>query len=227
MMKLVLVLAGLLSLQSQGYRLMRNPQVGQTASYRMSVEIEVGGMNLAMSGVLVEKVTDVQPGGKYTVESRQTQVVASLGDRSSKQPDTEPQSAVYAPSGELVEIKGSGVSPEAGRLARLNAIIAPEGEVQAGQGWTHLFTRSPLNREIAGRTQYKVIGTEQVGSKNAVVVEFEFQETGGETPATSSGKAWIEAATAELLKLEAKWKNAPLHGADEPLDATVKLVRES
>lgn len=209
----------------QGVKLVRLPKVGQENRLSLRAEIDLLGSSAVFTAIVVEKVTEVDSLGNYTIESRQTEAVTRLGDRETKVAETGVRSATYRPTGEIKEIKQ--VSPQGAdvRLARLGGLVVPDRELKPGESWSHDYPALPESGNIAGKANYKYLKTETLDGKAAAVIEVKYKESSGASPAEANGKAWIEIPTGEMLKLESEWKNAPLMGPTVPLNAKVTLTR--
>jgi len=221
---LLLVLATAALALGQGYKLARTPKLGEELKYRLNAEFELVGTTASMTALITEKVVALDINGNFTVESRQTDGKQKVGAQEQAMRDTSGELAVYTSRGEVVEIKSSDKGGLKGRLSRLNSIVIPEREIKVGDSWSHTYLGSPMTGGIGGKATYKALNLEKIGEKNALVVQFEYKETTGALKAESSGKAWVDVLTGELLKLDAQWKNVP-YMAGVPVDLKVTLNR--
>ena len=208
----------------QGYKLARTPKLGQELKYRLNAEFELVGTSGSMTALIIEKVVALDINGNFTVESRQTEGKQKIGAQEQPMRDTAGEMAVYTARGEVVEIKGTDAGGLKGRLSRLNSIVAPEREVKAGDSWSHTYLGSPMTGGIGGKATFKATLLEKLAEKTALVVQFDYKETTGAMKAESTGKAWIDVETGELLKLDAQWKNVP-YMKGVPVDLKLTLSR--
>lgn len=209
----------------QGFKLARSPKLGQEIKYRVLAEFDAGGTPVTMSGLLTEKVVALDINGNYTVESRQTEVKARMGTQEQTVEDSPPETAVYSARGEVVEIKGANSAGLKGRLSRLNAVVVPDREIKVGDSWSHTFHGNPMTAGIGGKSDYKAEALEKVGERNALIVQIKFKESSGSLKSESTGKAWIDVETGELLKLQSQWKKVPFLSSEQPIDFKVTLTR--
>lgn len=208
----------------QGYKLARTPKLGQELKYRLFAEFELVSTTATMTALITEKVVALDINGNFTVESRQLEGKQKIGSQEQALRDTAGEMAVYTARGEVVEIKGKDNAGVKARLSRLNSIVAPDREIKVGDGWSHTYLGSPMSGGIGGKAAYKALALEKVGERNALVVQFDYKETTGAMKAESTGKAWLDVETGELLKLDAQWKNVP-YMSGVPVDLKVTLNR--
>jgi hypothetical protein len=221
---LLLILAAAALAMGQGYKLARTPKLGDELKYRLYAEFELVGTTATMAALITEKVVALDINGNFTVESRQTEGKQKIGAQEQAMRDTSGEMAVYTARGEVVEIKSSDKAGLKGRLSRLNSIVAPDREIKVGDSWSHTYLGSPMSGGVGGKATYKALNLEKVGERDALVVQFEYKETTGALKAESTGKAWVDVATGELLKLDAQWKNVP-YMSGVPVDLKVTLNR--
>lgn len=220
-----MAVAGLLV--SQGYRLERQPKVGEESRLRVSAQIDMQGSTAFFSSLQVEKVTAVEANGDYTVESRQTDARITFGGQTTAIPEAAPMAAVYRASGELATIKADIIAASEVRVSRMNGFVSPGREVKVGDSWSHDYKPSPQNGQIGGKSEFKLESKENQGERPALVVKFNYKESSGDRPASSNGKMWIDAERGILLRLESDWANAPMPGSPAPMNAKITILREN
>lgn len=209
----------------QTFRLMRSPKVGQENRLRIKAEIDLLGTTATFTALVIEKVVAIDATGNYTIESRQTEASTHYGTQETKVPDSGARSAVYKPSGELLEVKSGNANGVESRLARMGGIVVPDKELKVGESWSHDYSASVSPAVVAGKSDYKLVKTEKLDGRTVAMVEMTYKELSGASPAAANGKVWIDIETGDVVRLESDWKNAPFMGPDVPLNAKVTLVK--
>lgn len=208
-----------------GISIARKVKEGDIARYKMSADIDFGGMDIKFSGLVEEKIAKVNPDGTYSLEQNQIEGKVNVAGQEQEMPTSGVNTTVYLPNGEVKEIVGEQGTEDAYRMANLSLIRDPGKELKVGDTWTHEFKANAKTGAVAAKAEYKVLGEEKVGTYETVKIKADVKETAGSEPASSNGTAWINKADGSLIKLEAKWVNAPFPGAPAPINAVVKLER--
>ena len=193
------------------FKLLRVAKEGDTTKYKISASMQIQGSDVQYSASVAEKVTKVDEKGNYTVESTVSDGKIKFGDQ--EMPTGDAGSTTVSkttPTGELIEVTGEGVDDPALRRSQLTQVVVPADEVKPGFKWSHESKAEKMNGNTAGKANYEIIGTEKVGSEDAIAIKFDFTETSGADPASSEGKVWISPKDGSMIKLEAQLKKAPI-----------------
>lgn len=229
--KLVVVFASVLALSAiagaQSFTLKRVAKVGETMKYKLTAEADFGGQAIQVSGTTLDKVVKVNDNGDIVVESTQSSMKVSVAGQEMEIPDQPGTTTTYKATGEVVEIKGEQTDASAYRMANLNVVKSPTGEIKVGDKWTYEVKADSKTGAAAGKAEYELLGSEKVGSWDSLKIKWTFKETEGSDPASSSGTVWIDAATGALVKAVGEYKNAPIPGAPGPISMKFTLERVS
>jgi len=206
--------------------LTRKPKEGETTKYRMKAELELGGMPITFNGLLSEKVLKVEPNGAYSLETAQIEGKVSINGQEQDVPGTGSSTINYKGNGDVVEIKGDQVTPEAYRMANLGVVADPGKPINVGDTWSHEIKADKKTGALGVKADYKFLGEEKVGDVDTLKIKVNVKETEGSDPASADGTVWLNKADGMLIKMNSKWVNAPYPGAGMPVTATITLVRE-
>jgi hypothetical protein len=204
----------------QTYSLKRVAKIGDTAKYRLSMDVAFGDMQFKMTSTSTVKVVRVDEDGTVTTQTSQGEYkikIKGVADEMTA-PDSEPTTAARKANGELVSLNGDRIDASSYRLDNLNAFHAPDNPVKVGDRWTFDSKGNTATGAVAGKAEFELLGIERVGPYEAAKVRWTYQETEGPTPATSEGTVWIDVKDGSLVKSEGKLKNAPLRDAPRPVD---------
>jgi hypothetical protein len=212
---------------AQPVTLTRRVAVGDTLKYRATIICTVYGNDVTYKALLTERILQVDRDGSYTVQTTQSEITATNGDRdlpiSAK--DTPVSSAVYGAGGNLVQLKSSPAEEE-WRLGNLSAFHLPGKPIAPGESWTAEIQPSAQRGNVGAIANYKFIGLDKVGAKEALRITESYKETRPSNPATSEAKIWVDATDGSVLKLEADWNNAPILGLSTLVRAHLVYERE-
>lgn len=209
---------------AQGILIKRTPKEGDVFKYRIKAEIEIAGTNATFSGLTTEKVLKVAADGTYEIESSQSEGKAVFGGQEMEIPDQGASVTVYKPGGEVVELRGNETNANSYRMANLNNLFEPTSEVKPGDTWTREIKGDAKTGSVDATAKYKFVGEEKIGSKDALKIEANFAEKGGDG-AKSDYTIWLDKADFTMLKTAGKWINVPMAGAPAPLNGTVEVTR--
>lgn len=213
------------AIAQDGFKLRRTPKVGEEITMRLVAEVEVMGMNATFSAKVKDKVVKVDENGDYTVESSQSEGKIKLGDQEMDAPNDGATTTKYSASGAVLEVKGDEIGEDALRLANMSAWAFEDKLFKQGDVIEYETKASPKNGNVSSKTRITVGGPEKVGSWDAVKLTYIYKETSGETPAESTGAAWVSTKDGSLIKAEGEYKNAPFPGAPGPINAKIKMER--
>jgi hypothetical protein len=209
-----------------GLSVMRKPKEGEQIRYRMTADVDFGGMAIKAKFLVAEKVTKVEADGSYKLEQQQLEGVVDLNGQEQEMPSSGPTVTVYTKEGEIKEISGAETTPDSYRLANLGLMRDPGKTLNVGDTWTHEIKADAKTGAVAAKAEYKVLAEEKVGDWDTVKVSQTIKETEGTDPASSTGTVWLLKEDGSTVKAESKWVNAPFPGAPGPINATVKMERE-
>lgn len=203
---------------SYGASFAYSPKVGDVMRYKSTAKFNMSGMDGTATFTDRQKVTAVED-GVVTIESTQEDgMILIMGQE--------------MPMGTLtgvLKMKMNGVVTSAEgddgfgdmRMANIGSFIRPDKEVEQGDSWTHKFPGDTKVGTVNAEATFKYIGEENALNEAAYKVEFEYKETEGTYPASSKGTFWISKANGQVLKSVATWKDVPVAGAPEPINADV------
>jgi len=206
------------------YTLKRKPAVGETSKYRIKAEIDISGQTAVFTALSQEKIIAVGAEGGYTQETSQLEGKVSIAGQEIEVPDQGASTTVFGPSGDIVEIRGTNVTPSAYRMGTLNNFFEPKAPIKVGDTWTHEIKEDTSKGILAATAEFKLLAVEQVDGADALKIEGKVKEkTGG---AAAEYTIWLKKDSAQMVRLDGKWINAPLEGAPGPVNATITIRRE-
>ncbi len=215
--------AGLASAQS-AWTLKRTATAGETLRYTLEVQTEFAGNPITYRATMVDKIVRVgedgtietsseQQDGKLVMDGNEMDAPAEVGALAT---------ITYGPTGQVANVVGDMVDDGAWRMAVLEAFVWPQGEVSAGTTWESTTTGDEAKGTRDTKTTFTVAGSETVGSRETVKVDYSATETAGSTPASTKGTVWLDAKTGALVKRVTEWKNVPIAG--QILDGKVTMT---
>lgn len=210
----------------QGVNLAWKPKLGATQTYALRMEFTLFGDVAVYTARVHEKIAEVGD-QKVVVETTQTDYkVTIFGDEGAINDKDMPKAqTVFDAKGNVVEVRGDLVNDAAYRMANLSAFRRPDKPVAVGDTWTATVKADAKTGVLDAKATYKVDAEERVKDVPALVISFEYAESGGIEPARSVGKLWLSKADGAILKSEATWSSAPIPGAPSPVNGTVSLER--
>ena len=209
-----------------GINLKRTAKVGDSITFKLKADVEVGGMEANFTAKVVEKVTKVESNGNYTVESSQKEGKIQFGGQEMEAPEST-QTFTYKATGEVLDIKADSVDSSVYRMANLQAFVVPDKALKTGDEWPVEVKKDEKTGAVALKGTYKIDGEEKVGDYDCFRVKFSLKETeGGDSAASADGTSWISKKDGTLVKADGKWNNAPFPGAPGPINAKVTMTRE-
>lgn len=216
-----------LAVSIQTYSLKRVAKIGDSAKYRLSMDVAFGDMQFKMTSTSTLKVVRVDEDGTVTTQTSQGEYKIKIKGVAEEMtaPDTEPTTAARKANGELVSLNGDRIDASSYRLDNLNAFHAPDSPVKVGDRWTFDVKGDSKTGAVAGKAEFELLGIERVGVYESAKIRWTYQETEGATPASSEGTVWIDVKDGSLVKSEGKLKNAPLRDAPRPVDFSFTTER--
>lgn len=206
--------------------LLRIAKKGDVLQFALNVKIEAPGASVVFTAVNTERVLEVDDKGLITVESTQSDVRLLLNGQAL--PTNEDNSVVvtkFKSTGEQVEVRSATRSPDDSRRGNMTALILPGNPLKVGDRWSHEFRADPKTGQREAKTEYEVLERVSVGAAQTMVIGYKFAEVGGDTPASATGKLWINVVDGTLVKLSAELKNAPIEQAGGAVDMKIDLSR--
>ncbi|MBV6491371.1 MAG: hypothetical protein KJZ62_06045 [Fimbriimonadaceae bacterium] len=206
--------------------LLRVAKKGDVLQFALKVKIEAPGASVVFTAVNTERVLEVDEKDVITVESTQSDVRLLLNGQAL--PTNEDNAVVVSrvkATGEQLEVRSATRSPDDSRRGNMTALILPGTPLKVGDRWSHDFKADPKTGQREAKSEYEVLERTNLGSAQTMVVGYKFAEVGGDSPATATGKFWINVVDGTLVKLSADLKNAPIEQAGGAVDMTIDLSR--
>lgn len=220
----VLALAAVAFAGAQDVTLKRTAKVGEVFKYKMTGTMEVMGQSVGLTAILINKTTNVEANGDYTVESSQTEGKINFNGSEMELPSQGSTSTTFKADGTVLDVKGEGVEMGGYRMANLLTAIVPEKPVKAGDTWTSEVKGDTKKNTVDVKGNYKFDAIEKTDAGEAAKVTYDLKEVGGEAPATVNGTAWIDVKTGNLLRVTNTWKDVPVPGAPTAVSGKMEMV---
>lgn len=211
---------------TDGFRISRKPKEGETIKYRMTADVDFGGMAIKAKFLVAEKVTKVEADGTYKVEQNRLEGKVDVNGQEQDAPGGGASTTTYAANGEVKEVTGDNTTGDTYRMANLGVLIDPAKDLAINDTWTYEGKADKKTGAVAVKGEFKLLGEEKIGEWDTLKVKATLKETEGTDPASSDGTIWINKADGTAVQMESKWVNFPFPGAPAPINATVKMVRE-
>ncbi|MDR3689497.1 MAG: hypothetical protein P4L46_08975 [Fimbriimonas sp.] len=205
-----------------GITIKRTPKVGETHKYKQVGKFDVGGQEFDFEATSTEKVVKVEDSGNYAVEETQSDVKLN-GQEAPEGAGTGASTTSYTAKGEVVEIKGDKVEPNTYRFANLALFVLPDKELKAGDTWSYDVKENKTTGAVNAKCSYTFVGEEKVGTTDAIKVKYTIKESGDDA-ASSDATVWLSKTDFTMLKLTAKWVNAPVPGAPMSISGDITLT---
>lgn len=221
----VMAITAAVAFAADGFKLRRAVKVGEEITMRLTADVEVMGMSATFSAKIKDKVTKIEDNGDYTIESTQSEGKISFNGQEMDAPGGEPTSTKYSAAGQILSMSGEAVTDDQMRIASMSAFAFEDKAYNVGDKIAYETKPSKSNGNVGAKVTLEVSGTEKVGEWETVKVNYTFKETAGETPAESTGTAWLLQKDASIVKVQGEYKNAPFPGAPGPINAKIKMER--
>lgn len=195
-------------------------KAGSKANYALTVTGEEAGMKVTAEGGLTQEVVSISKTG-FVLKSTSLGVLLRIGTDEVRDDRKTTLTMSYGFRGDIRKAEGDG-GGSSFATARATRFVAPEGKVGEGSSWTFDYPKS--DKWPAGKLNASVRGIEKVDGKTKVTVSFDFKESSGEKPLSSTGIWQIDAATGETISTHATIQNW-MDGGAKP--GTYTLVRQS
>jgi len=205
-----------------GFTIKRIPKVGDVHKYKQVGKFDVGGQEFDFEAVATEKVVKAETGGNYSIEESQSDVKLN-GQEAPEGAGTGSSTTTYTAKGEVVEIKGDRVEANTYRFANLALFIAPDKDLKPGDSWSYDIKENKTTGAVEAKATYTLVGEDKVGSTDALKVKYTIKEAGTDA-ASSDATVWLSKTDFTMLKLNAKWVNAPVPGAPTTISGDITLT---
>lgn len=223
---LILPLAGWVL---QTYSLKRITKIGDTAKYKVTMDVAFGDLEYKTTSVSDLKVVRVDDDGTFTTQTVQKETkikIKGVADEMTT-PDSDATTASRRANGELVTLNGEKIDATSYRIDALYAFRAPDAAVKVGDKWSYEPKADLKTGSVAGKADFELVSIDKVGMWEAAKIKWTYRETEGTDPASSEGTLWIDTKDGALIKCEGKLKNAPLRDAPRPVDFSFTVERVS
>lgn len=213
----------------QTYSLKRVTKIGDTAKYKVTMDVAFGDLEYKTTSVSDLKVVRVDDDGTFTTQTVQKETkikIKGVADEMTT-PDSDATTASRRANGELVTLNGEKIDATSYRIDALYAFRAPDSPVKVGDKWTYEPKADLKTGSLAGKAEFELVSVDKVGMWEAAKIKWTYRETEGTDPASSEGTLWIDTKDGALVKCEGKLKNAPLRDAPRPVDFSFTVERVS
>jgi hypothetical protein len=214
-----------LALAQDTFTLKRAPKTGDEHRFRIEMRGDFGGQSLEFTGIAIERVVRVEEDGTFHVEMAQEDTKVKFGESEFDVPPSPPETTVISADGLIKEIKGEEEDPSAYRIGIVTLTPAPENPVKTGDKWTHTYKADGRTGAVAAKASFEVLGTERWRTFDTVRIKVDFEETEGDERMTATSTVWLDVRDFSVVRTESDIKNAPIPGAPEPVDLTLKIER--
>lgn len=218
---IVLAVLGAFAQAQDTFTLKRVPKKDEEAVYLSILDIDMQGQKVSLFSTLTEKVVWADDKGVYIVETKYSNT-----HRSTKDGDTEftiePDVMTFAPTGEVLAIRGKATS-SLYRGANLLGMFLPDSPIKKDETWKKEIKADKKLGTVDLSAEFKLVGTEKVGSFDCVILNATVKETAGENPASAEQIIWLNIADSTLVKRTVTFKNLPTGSKSQAL-VSAKLV---
>jgi len=204
------------------YTIKKTPKQGEVHKYKQVGKFDVGGQEFEYEATASQKISKVEDSGNYVVEETQSDVKLN-GQEAPEGSGPGATNTTFTAKGEVVEIKGDRVEANTYRFANLAIFILPEKDLNVGDSWTYDVKEDKKSGAVAAKATYKLIGEDKIGSNDCLKLSYSIKESGADA-ASSEGTIWIRKSDATLIKMSAKWTNAPVPGAPMSITGDITLT---
>lgn len=221
---LILMLAGW---TAQTYSLKRVTKIGDSAKYKVTMDVAFGDLEYKTTSISDLKVVRVDDDGTFTAQTVQKDTkikIKGVADEMTT-PDSDATTATRRANGELVSINGEKIDATSYRLDALYAFRAPDSPVKVGDKWSYESKADAKTGAVSGKADFELMSIDKVGIWEAAKIKWTYRETEGADPASSDGTLWIDTKDGALVKCEGKLKSAPLRDAPRPVDFSFTVER--
>lgn len=203
---------------SDAVTLKRVAQKGDTAQYKLNLDIDFGGQTVEVTAEVTEEVIKVEKNGGYVIEETTENMLMD----GSEMPGGggEVSETTYDASGLITKIDAQDMDDGAYRRASLMNFMWPTKPVDVGSEWT-VKTKANSKRGTSDMSHiYKITSREKSHGHDCFKIKFENKETSGDE-AWSKGVIWIDVKTGLTVLVEGEMSGVPMQ--DMVFDASFKL----
>lgn len=205
--------------------LKRVAKVGDTASYKLVVEMEIEGMGeLEVNADITDEVVKVEEDGTITVKSfTANQVVLMGGSPIQESGEVEVSTTTFAASGLIMKIETSQMYAGTYRFGSLINIMWPTKPVEVGSKW-EAETKADAEKGTYDMTyNYKIVERGDLLGHDCFKIDFKTEETSG-GGASSEGTMWVDVKTGMTVKVDGDMFGAPLQDMEIDAHFVVELT---
>lgn len=211
--------------QATTFTIKRVPVKGAEFITFLNAQISIQGMDVTFTTKNHYKVGDVAADGSYTISSTQTDGHVSFNGSEQDIPESPEVISTFLPGGEIKEIKSENVGEAQWRLAHLMMVHSPDAPVKQDDSWSYKMAADKDKGGVGVSIDYKLLGTEKVGTFDTVKISVAAKETEGSDPAKVTGTVWLDVKDFSIVQSTMTWSKVPIMGSPEPVDGTVKVTR--
>lgn len=211
----------------QTYSLKRSASIGDSATYRLTMDVTFGDLSYKVTSTSALKVVRVDEDGTITTQTTQSDYKIKIKgvEKEITAPDSDATTAVRKTTGDLVSINADKVDASSYRLENLTAFLSPETPVRIGDRWIRDIKADSKTGAVGCRAEYELLSVDKVGPYEAAKIKWSIKETEGQEPGSGEGTIWIDVKDGSLVRSEGKLKNAPLRDAPRPVDFSFTTER--
>jgi len=210
---------------ADGFSIKRAPKVGAAVKYNLDVSFDANGGQGTLKATLLEKVTNIDKDGNFTVEQSQLDASGTFDKEQIEVSTRTPVTLTYKPNGQVTLIAGDLTDANAYRMENLGSLIDPGKLVSVGDLWSTTIKPDKAlgTREV--RTEFRLVSEEKIGGLDTLRIKGIAKEAEADNPATDEFTVWISKEDGSIVQLESKWQNAPFPGQSSPIPASIKITR--
>ncbi|HRF60076.1 MAG TPA: hypothetical protein PLH94_09215 [Fimbriimonadaceae bacterium] len=208
-MMVILMLAAVVpSLEDEAKSLLYRAKVGEILRYRVEMSFEDQGVKATLIGSGETRVDKVDVLGPITLFQKLGQMKLKSGNDEMDIANDSESTMIIKATGEIIEVRGKNVTTDNLRTTRATMVVVPSNPVKPGDTWTHQIPKSTGIRAMT--FEYRAVGTEKIGARDTMKIEFKVRETEGNLPIQADGTAWLSTVDGKTVRILANVTNAPM-----------------
>ena len=220
---LSLGLAAAITASAADYTIAKKPKVGDSFKVKMKADLKIDSAPVVLTGTVVEKVTQVEADGTYTLEESQVDGVIKFRDTEMKAPQTPPSITKYKPTGEVIDFVNEQGKHDL-RVANLTVFKLPGKVIKTGESWTYEQKGDKAKETVSFRALYTIGAEETIGKHKCLKIKQTITETEGAEPASVESTVWYDMDDWTEVKVLTKWNNVPMAGGS-PVTGNITIER--